>query len=40
VNVLHHPPILRPCLVLGLVIGLAACDKSPKNPKLPRGAKS
>jgi cyclophilin family peptidyl-prolyl cis-trans isomerase len=26
--------------VLGLVIGLAACDMSPKNPKVPRGAKS
>ncbi len=26
--------------MLGLVIGLAACDMSPKNPKVPRGAKS
>jgi cyclophilin family peptidyl-prolyl cis-trans isomerase len=40
VDVLHHRSILRAFLLLGLVIGLAACDTSPKNPKVPRGAKS
>jgi cyclophilin family peptidyl-prolyl cis-trans isomerase len=40
VNALRHRSLLRAVLVLGLAIGLAACDMSPKNAKVPRGAKS
>ena len=32
--------ILRASLFLGLAIALTACDSSPKNPKVPRDAKS
>jgi cyclophilin family peptidyl-prolyl cis-trans isomerase len=40
VDLLRHRSILRAFLLLGLVIDLAACDTSTKNPKVPRGAKS
>ena len=44
----HHQSIFRsflfrvlfPALFLSLAIGLAACDRSPANPKVPRGANS
>jgi cyclophilin family peptidyl-prolyl cis-trans isomerase len=40
VDVRHFRSMLRTFLVLGLVIGLTACDMSPKRPKVPRDAKS
>jgi cyclophilin family peptidyl-prolyl cis-trans isomerase len=40
VHILRPRSVVRVFLLLGLVIGLAACDMSPKNPKVPRGAKS
>jgi cyclophilin family peptidyl-prolyl cis-trans isomerase len=40
VHTLRHRSILRAVLLFALVIGLAACDTSPKNPKVPRDAKS
>ncbi len=38
--ILRPRSVLRAFLLLGLVVGLAACDMSPKNSKVPRGAKS
>jgi peptidylprolyl isomerase len=40
VDALRLRPILRAVLLLGLVIGLTACDSSSKRPKVPKGAKS
>jgi cyclophilin family peptidyl-prolyl cis-trans isomerase len=40
VHIVRRQSILRAFLFLTLIVGLAACDMSPKNPKVPRGAKS
>src|SRR5262245_430124 len=40
VHLLRHRSILRAFLLLGLAVGLTACDTSPGNPKVPAGAKS
>jgi cyclophilin family peptidyl-prolyl cis-trans isomerase len=40
VHILRRRSIPQAFLLLGLVIGLAACDTSSKSPKVPRGAKS
>jgi cyclophilin family peptidyl-prolyl cis-trans isomerase len=39
-NARRHPSILLASLCAALAIALAACDTSPVNPKVPRGAKS
>jgi cyclophilin family peptidyl-prolyl cis-trans isomerase len=40
VHTIRHHSILRASLVVGLALVLTACDSSPRNPKVPRGAKS
>jgi cyclophilin family peptidyl-prolyl cis-trans isomerase len=40
VHTIRHHSILRASLMVGLALALAACDSSPKNPKVPRDAKS
>lgn len=39
-RILPCPAILRGILLLSLVLTVAACDRAPANPKVPRGAKS
>jgi cyclophilin family peptidyl-prolyl cis-trans isomerase len=40
VHIVGHRSILCVFLLLGFVIGVAGCDTSPRNPKVPAGAKS
>jgi cyclophilin family peptidyl-prolyl cis-trans isomerase len=40
VHTVHRYSILRAFLCMGLALAWAACNSSPANPKVPRGAKS